>query len=91
VISNHLPKVAIIDPHLADLDRRPWRLEYANARVLFLTDRLAEAEDLLRHILEEHPRRQRSWPLLVEGILAKGHREGGLCPTPLLFTLTLLL
>ena len=48
---------------------------YTKARVLFWTDRLTEAEDVLRHGLEENPTRFESLALLVEVVLAKGDRE----------------
>jgi serine/threonine-protein kinase len=64
VIENHLPKVDLTTPYPS-----------SNARLLFWTGRLTEAEDVLRPHLEEHPIRWRSWGLLVEVILAKGDRE----------------
>ena len=50
-------------------------IKYYNARVLFRTGRLAEAENLLRPILEERPGEWNVWTLLVEVVLAKGDRE----------------
>ena len=73
VIRNHLPNVALIDPNRGDADPRfSRRARFTNARLLFLTGRLTEAENLLRPLLEEYPR---AWTLLVEVVLAKGDRE----------------
>jgi len=75
VIRDNLPQVDLTDPNRGGPGIPWWAATYFKARVLFLTGRLAEAEDLLRPIVEERPRDWRSWTLLVEVVLAKGDRE----------------
>ena len=77
VIRDHLPNVDL-DPSRGDngpLGAAP--LTYFDARVLFWTGRLAEAEERLRPSLEERYRGRMlwNWTLLVELMLAKGDRE----------------